>query len=224
MQDDNTYCAFCLDTENIVGAKWVQLKCRHTFHSSCLTQWVNFSHDSCPLCCKKFSISEVFKTPIFRISNLAVSCQPNRDESELKPFGWCNVQLKVASALRGVKIKKVVYYFHPAFSQPYVKTGREYYDLVIKLCSTDVEILVNVHYRWMGCDHQFTFVHKVVKEPIVKTYIVDFANGTSDQTPIIPQTYWSEILDLYDKPSNYYEEPMQAPRRGFFKLFTWLTS
>lgn len=42
-------CPICKYNVNIIGDKWIKLKCRHQFHEDCLFQWLSLQK-TCPMC------------------------------------------------------------------------------------------------------------------------------------------------------------------------------
>ena len=47
--EEEAECAICFDTLK-VGELVVELRCKHIFHSDCLSLWLGDAHFSCPLC------------------------------------------------------------------------------------------------------------------------------------------------------------------------------
>ena len=60
-QNNNDVCIICLD--NLNSKKQKQLDCNHSFHDSCISEWLNKSHDSnCPICRYKTNDVETLDT------------------------------------------------------------------------------------------------------------------------------------------------------------------
>ena len=47
--EEEAECAICFDTLK-VGELVAELRCKHIFHSDCLSLWLGDAHFSCPLC------------------------------------------------------------------------------------------------------------------------------------------------------------------------------
>ena len=65
-----TDCSICLEQTNKKGIK---LSCDHSFHKSCICEWIKSScNNSCPLCRKKFIYLNRtnFKSKIYNINNM----------------------------------------------------------------------------------------------------------------------------------------------------------
>ncbi|KAL0232830.1 hypothetical protein GEMRC1_011577 [Eukaryota sp. GEM-RC1] len=124
----------------------------------------------------------------------------------LRTFGWFNVQLRVNCPSKHVKIKEVSYFFHPAFSMSVIRLKRPPFDLVVKLCS-DVPVVISIRYKYRGVEGQFNLIHKMLKEPSIRTYLSgDYGYSGDEKQKRIdkPETYFDNLLELYQRPADYY--------------------
>ncbi|KAL0223910.1 hypothetical protein P9112_003300 [Eukaryota sp. TZLM1-RC] len=220
--DDAPYCSFCLESENEL--QWINLPCAHSYHQQCLLRWLHHGKSTCPLCLRQFAINKLFPSPMFKVYNISVSCQPSPEGLSLRPYGWFNVQLRVVPLTKGIKIRKISYYFHPAFSIPMVTMKRDPYDLLVKLCSSDVVVVISIVYKYKGVIQELNILHRLLKEPAMRVYIGDYFNGDEQSSEITsPETYFEPLLSLYQRPNDYYQQnnKQRQERRGWglFKLF-----
>jgi len=128
----------------------------------------------------------------------------------LRPDGWFNIQLQVVPP-PGRTISRVRYVFHPAFSLNKLEVTHPPFDLVMKLVSNAVDLVVEV-----ACTDGsvFTFVHSLVKELCNRVYFEGIFNGSADGEKVIDAShYFDSILETYHRPKNYYGVEMEPPPR-----------
>ncbi len=82
----------------------------------------------------------------------------------MRAHGWYNVQLQIVPPKR-VHIDQVKYVFHPAFNVSKMVMRSSPFDLVVKLCSNNVVVLICVEYHVnRGPTSRFTISHTLEKE------------------------------------------------------------
>jgi hypothetical protein len=135
-----------------------------------------------------------------------VSCVPTDEGRMIKATGWYNIQLQIIPPPR-VVVEKVKYVFHPAFNISKLTLIQEPFDLLVKLCSSNVHVLIEITFHkkdnWpksifkkkesnagsnKGNDKMlqtqtqtqtevFTIAHKLEKEVTARKYIYREFNG-----------------------------------------------
>ena len=146
----------------------------------------------------------------------------------MRPDGWFNIQLQIVPP-NGKIVRKIRYVFHPAFSLNKLDIVQPPYDLVMKLVSNSVEVIIEVT---LEGGKTFTFSHQLSKEMCTRTYYEDMYNGTDESEQLNALTYFDKILDNYKRDKDYYVKEMPPPPRfqqqnreqkGFFgRLFDGL--
>ncbi|KAJ7943243.1 RING-H2 finger protein ATL47-like, partial [Quillaja saponaria] len=67
--DEEAECAVCL-CKIEQGEEIKELRCKHLFHRDCLDRWVDYKHDTCPLCrdfiAPRTAIGEVGEVLLFK--------------------------------------------------------------------------------------------------------------------------------------------------------------
>lgn len=184
--------------------------CGHMFHRECILKWINFDNRSCPLCRCEIDRQSSLKGITWRVRNLAVRtrCSPESIRLGLKPEGWYNIQLQIEPPA-GRKIHRVRYVFHPAFSLNKLDIERSPFDLVMKLVSNSVEVVIDI-----TCEDgtRFTIVHNLVKELCTRVFLEGLYNGVNDG-PINSLVYFGELIDMYHRAKDYYGTEMEPPPR-----------
>ncbi|KAJ4460765.1 hypothetical protein PAPYR_3005 [Paratrimastix pyriformis] len=163
---------------------------------------------------------QAYRDIMWSIRNIALSCLPTAEGMRIRATGWYNIQLQVIPP-PGLRITRVKYVFHPAFNVASLTMNREPYDLLVKLCSTNVFVLIEIHF---GEGQTFTIAHRLEKEPCTRNYFYGDYNGLmmgeDEELPnpeILAQNidvkdYFKQLLALYRRPDNYYSSPIMGPR------------
>ncbi|KAH0573331.1 Ribonuclease [Spironucleus salmonicida] len=189
---------------------FIHLSCSHTFHRSCLIKWVHYNNTSCPLCRNPINLANLSNCT-WKVQNIAVrtKCSPESVRLGMKPEGWFNVQIQV-NPPNNEKLKNIRYYFHPAFSLNKLELRKQPFDLVMKLVSNSVEIVIEAE---TISGEKFTFLHQICKEMCVRAYYQDIYNGTDEGCQLEPIQYFKNQLETYNRESDYYEVEMPVPVR-----------
>ncbi|TNJ30642.1 Ribonuclease [Giardia muris] len=186
------------------------LACGHTYHRLCLLRWLHYNNDSCPLCRGKIDITGPLAACVWKVKNIAVrtKCSPESIRLGLRPDGWFNVQLQVEPPPHK-QIRRVRYIFHPAFSLNKLDIDTPPFDLVMKLVSNSVDLLIEV-----TCTDGsvFTMVHMLLKEMCTRVYFEGIFNGV-DSSHIKGLTYFNSLLETYHRDKDYYGAEMDPPPR-----------
>ena len=169
---------------------------------------------------------------LWSVTSLAVqtTASPSAGLRGLSQTGWYNVRLTIVPPkLR--KIESIKYVFHPAFSLNTLEIVSEPFDLVVKLCTKEVKVVVIVtsiplkqkKRRAPSGGKQetgrkcFCFVHTVRKETSTRSYIDPFLNSLDTPTlysTINPTTYFQSCLATYNRSPEYYKKTIIPPLRG----------
>ncbi|CAL6077656.1 Ribonuclease [Hexamita inflata] len=204
----------------------ITLPCTHQFHRACLVKWIHFDNSTCPLCRTPINLPGL-DAITWKLNNIAVRtrCSPESIRLGLKAEGWFNVQLQIVPP-NGRVINRVRYVFHPAFSLNKLDILAAPYDLVMKLVSNSVEVVIEV---LLEDGKHFTFTHQLSKDMCSRTYYEDMYNGLDESREINALEHFSTILTNYKRDEDYYVKEMPPPprfqqrereQRGFFgKLF-----
>ncbi|GIQ86565.1 hypothetical protein KIPB_008442 [Kipferlia bialata] len=211
---DSPLCAICQSGMGGTDTATLALACGHVFHAGCLHQWCHYAKDVCPLCRQSIDLNVAFGPDVrcWRVQNIAVPtrCSPESIRLGLRPTGWVNVQLQVLPP-PGITIRAIRYVFHPAFSLNTLSIDTAPFDLVVKLCSSSVTVVIDI-----TCDNdeKFALVHTLEKEMCTRNFFEPLYNGAPDPSkPIDPLTYFSQLLSVYRRAPDYYSKEMQPPAR-----------
>eukprot|EP00703_Trepomonas_sp_PC1_P005197 JAP91409.1 Ring finger domain-containing protein [Trepomonas sp. PC1] len=188
----------------------ITLPCSHVFHRQCLVKWIHFDNTTCPLCRKPINLPGL-ETITWKLNNVAVRtrCSPESIRLGLKADGWFNVQIQIIPPA-GKNIKRVRYVFHPAFSLNKLDIKQPPYDLVMKLVSNAVDVIIEVT---LESGKVFTFIHQLTKELCTRVYYEDMYNGSDFSEEISATKYFEGILDNYKREADYYDKEMPPPPR-----------
>ncbi|KAA6379069.1 MAG: hypothetical protein EZS28_025404 [Streblomastix strix] len=126
------FCSICQSSDN---SYFVTLPCHHSFHHIC------------PNCNKLFNLRDFgCESSVWTIRNIGVSCVPTDEGRMIKATGWYNIQLQIIPPPR-VVVEKVKYVFHPAFNISKLTLIQEPFDLLVKLCSSNVHVLIEITFH-----------------------------------------------------------------------------
>lgn len=186
------------------------LPCSHIFHRTCLVKWIHFDNDTCPLCMRKLELPGL-DSITWKLNNIAVRtrCSPESLRLGLRPDGWYNVQLQIVPPL-GKKVVRVRYVFHPAFSLNKLDIDEPPFDLVMKLVSNSVDVIIEAQ---LEDGKTFTFAHSLTKELCTRTYYEDMYNGLDESKQIVASEFFRDMLANYKRDPDYYEKDMPPPPR-----------
>ncbi|ESU36209.1 Putative RING-finger domain protein [Giardia duodenalis] len=188
----------------------VVLPCTHTFHRICLIRWLHYDNTSCPLCRANIDMDGSMGERRWKIKNVAIrtKCSPESIRLGLRPDGWFNIQLQIEPPPHKT-IRHVRYIFHPAFSLNKLDIDTPPFDLVMKLVSNSVDLLIEV-----SCTDNtiFTMVHSLVKELCCRVYFDGIFNGV-DSSSINGLEYFESLLENYHRDKDYYGAAMDPPPR-----------
>ncbi|KAK2952479.1 hypothetical protein BLNAU_12585 [Blattamonas nauphoetae] len=221
-----SFCSICqIQDESI----FLHLECGHTFHQLCILQWLHFDRMKCPNCNHPVALTHS-RDILWSIRNVALSCEPTPEGMRIRQNGWYNIQLAVNTP-PNVEIQRVKYVFHPAFNIPRLVMDKPPFDLLVKLCSSNVLVLVEIRFKWrdssdvrknLDYSHHneeiniFTIAHKLEKEVCTRHYFAGEYNGlgnvAAENDPVVRSNidvtrYFSDLLSLYRRPGNYYQSP-----------------
>eukprot|EP00768_Dysnectes_brevis_P007241 gnl/Dysnectes_brevis/6047_a9091_431.p1 GENE.gnl/Dysnectes_brevis/6047_a9091_431~~gnl/Dysnectes_brevis/6047_a9091_431.p1 ORF type:complete len:269 (-),score=74.27 gnl/Dysnectes_brevis/6047_a9091_431:53-784(-) len=208
--DDGALCSICL-TELQDADSEVSLICSHSFHRECILRWLHVDRCTCPNCRAHIDMAP-FEGEIWRITNVAVRTRasPASLRLGLRADGWYNIQLQIVPP-SGTRLERVRFFFHPAFSLNKLQIDSAPFDLVMKLCSNNVDVLVVCNYNG---GQEFTMVHTLVKEVCTRLFFNPSFNGAKDPSkPIRPAKYFEELLPAYRRGQDYYVQEQPAPPR-----------
>jgi hypothetical protein len=222
--DDDLFCAVCQGYDRRKNADaFHELPCNHSFHHSCLMRWLHQNHPLCPVCRADIDLSP-FAHGLWRIENLAIATLPSPESVALglRPTGWANVQLRVF-APPDVSVKHVRYIFHPAFNVSRLTVTLPPFDLVIKLCSANVEVVVEACYTSKEAPDAeprfFRMCHTLEKDGFCSRLFFqgprgqEFNGSEKPSDEVVSEEYFHELLRAYRRPSDYYLRSPDEPRR-----------
>lgn len=104
-------------------------------------------------------MEQAYRDIMWSIRNVALSCLPTAEGIRIRATGWYNIQLQVIPP-PGVRVDRVKYVFHPAFNVASLTMNREPFDLLVKLCSTNVFVLIEITFDGGKI---FTIAHRLEK-------------------------------------------------------------
>ncbi|KAL0234526.1 hypothetical protein PCE1_001562 [Barthelona sp. PCE] len=219
---ETQYCPFCLDNDN--PTPYCRLQCGHQVHESCMLIWMHHGHDRCPLCCKssEWKMTREIMIDInefkWRIYNVSYPSSPT--QNSFRNYGWHTVRLKITPPPYVDHITRIKYVLHPAFSLSKVDLHEPPHELVIKLCSNNVPVVVQVYFvhKVTGKVDTFTMQHCIVKETSNWNYFCGngdvslIYNGLqSEENQVLsPNSHFKDLLTLYKRPDDYYASPLIA--------------
>ncbi|KAG9397143.1 Ring finger domain [Carpediemonas membranifera] len=222
-KEANGFCTICQEEirpHDADADDLYELPCSHTFHHTCLLRWLHFNAIKCPNCNAPIDLNQLGDS-VWRVSNLAVMTMPSPESLSqgMRAHGWYNVQIQIIPPKR-CRIDQVKYIFHPAFNVSKMVMKNAPFDLVVKLCSNNVLVLICIDYHNRASSMQtFVISHVLEKEMCTRLYFDPHFSG-SDDTIANPEAYFERLLSQYHRPSSYYLEPPLEPshrsrRRGF---------